>query len=38
VFPDTVATSLRRNHDGSVRRINRWTGVNIRKTSMEAVA
>lgn len=38
VFPDTVATSLRRNQDGSVRRINRWTGVNIRKTSMEAMA
>lgn len=32
VFPDTVATSLRRNPDGSVRRINRWTGVNVRNT------
>jgi len=30
VFPDTIATSLRRNPDGSVRRINRWTGVNAR--------
>lgn len=38
VFPDMVATSLRRHHDGTVRRINRWTGVNIRRTSMEAVA
>ena len=38
VFPDTVATGLRRNSDGSVRRINRWTGVNIRKTGLEAVA
>jgi cytolysin-activating lysine-acyltransferase len=38
VFPDEVATSLRRNPDGSVRRINRWTGVNLRKTSNEAAA
>lgn len=30
VFPDTIATSLRRYPDGSVRRINRWTGVNVR--------
>ncbi len=30
IFPDEVATSLRRNPDGSVRRINRWTGVNLR--------
>lgn len=30
-FPNEVATSLRRNPDGSVRRINRWTGVNLRK-------
>ena len=31
VFPDElVATSLRRNMDGSVRRINRWTGLNMR--------
>ena len=37
IFPDQIATSLRRNMDGSVRRINRWTGVNIRKTE-EAVA
>ncbi|CUH80085.1 toxin-activating lysine-acyltransferase [Tropicibacter naphthalenivorans] len=32
VFPDTAeATSLRRNQDGSVRRINRWTGINVRR-------
>ncbi|MEP3637093.1 MAG: toxin-activating lysine-acyltransferase [Paracoccaceae bacterium] len=31
IFPDEVATSLRRNADGSVRRINRWTGVNLRQ-------
>lgn len=31
IFPDEVATSLRRRQDGSVRRINRWTGVNLRK-------
>ena len=30
IFPDEVATSLRRNPDSSVRRINRWTGINIR--------
>lgn len=32
IFPDEVATSLRRRQDGSVRRINRWTGVNLRRT------
>lgn len=37
VFPDHVATSLRRNMDGSLRRVYRWTGKNIRKTA-EAVA
>ncbi|PWQ93256.1 toxin-activating lysine-acyltransferase [Leucothrix pacifica] len=31
IFPDEVATSLRRRQDGTVRRINRWTGVNLRK-------
>ncbi len=31
VFPNEVATSLRRNPDASVRRINRWTGTNLRK-------
>lgn len=30
VFPDTIATSIRRNPDGTIRRINRWTGVNAR--------
>lgn len=30
IFPDEIATSLRRRQDGSVRRINRWTGVNLR--------
>ena len=38
IFPDQVATSLRRNQDGTVRRINRWTGVNLRRTEEEAVA
>ena len=36
VFPDNVATSLRRNPDGSVRRVNRWIGANRRKTNAEA--
>ncbi|MDN3557807.1 toxin-activating lysine-acyltransferase [Halomonas maura] len=30
-FPNEVATSLRRRHDGSVHSINRWTGVNFRR-------
>jgi len=30
VFPSETATSLRRNLDGSVRRINRWTGSAVR--------
>lgn len=38
IFADQVATSLRRNQDGSVRRINRWTGVNLRRAEEEAVA
>ena len=33
IFPDDVATSLRRNADASVRKINRWTGVNRRRPS-----
>lgn len=37
IFPDEVATSLRRNPDGSVRRVNRWTGANLRK-AREVVA
>ena len=31
VFPNEIGTSLRRNMDGTVRRINRWIGAN-RKT------
>ena len=38
IFPDQVATSLRRNPDGSVRRINRWTGVNLRQADQGQVA
>ena len=38
VFPDGVATSLRRNPDGSVRRINRWTGARRRQAAREAAA
>jgi cytolysin-activating lysine-acyltransferase len=30
VFPDQVATSLRRNPDATVRRVNRWTGLTLR--------
>lgn len=37
-FPDETATSLRRNPDGSVRRVNRWTGANVRKAADEVVA
>ncbi|MXY35154.1 MAG: toxin-activating lysine-acyltransferase [Boseongicola sp. SB0676_bin_33] len=36
VFPDDVATSLRRNPDGSVRRVNRWIGSRRRKANAEA--
>lgn len=36
VFPNDVATSLRRNPDGSVRRVNRWIGANRRKANAEA--
>lgn len=38
LFPDHIVSSLRRNPDGSIRRINRWTGVNLRKSSKEAAA
>lgn len=37
IFPNEVATSLRRNPDGTVRRVNRWTGVNLRKAREEAL-
>jgi len=30
IFPNEIATSLRRNHDASVRGIKRWTGINLR--------
>lgn len=30
IFPNEVATGIRRNSDGSVKRINRWTGQNVR--------
>ena len=38
VFPDDVATSLRRNPDGSVRRVCRWTGSKRRKANAEAAS
>lgn len=38
IFPNEVATSLRRNPDGTVRRVNRWTGVNLRKAREEVLA
>jgi len=31
VFPDEIASSLRRTPDGSVRRVNKWTGRNRKK-------
>lgn len=37
VFPDEVVTSIRRNQDGSVRRVNRWTGISLRR-EREALA
>ncbi|MEC4766474.1 toxin-activating lysine-acyltransferase [Halomonas sp. CUBES01] len=36
LFPNYIATSLRRRHDGSVRSIKRWTGVNLRRKQEEA--
>lgn len=38
IFPNEIATSLRRNMDGAVRRVNRWTGVQIRNAEKGAVA
>lgn len=38
VFPNAEATSVRRKQDGSVYKICRWTGVNLRKSRQEAVA
>ncbi len=31
VFPDKTATSIRRNMDGSIRKINYWTGITLRQ-------
>lgn len=38
IFPSEVATSLRRNPDGTVRRVNRWTGAAIRGVKQQAMA
>ena len=35
IFANEVATSLRRNPDSTVRRVNRWTGVNLRRLKEE---
>jgi cytolysin-activating lysine-acyltransferase len=35
VFPNETASSLRRNPDGSVRRVNKWTGRNLQKSQIE---
>lgn len=36
IFPDVPsATSIRRNMDGTVRRVNRWTGINARRIQEE---
>ena len=34
MFPDEIGSSLRRNSDGSVRRVNKWLGRNQRQTSV----
>ena len=34
VFPDHVATALRRNPDTTVKRIYRWSGINLRKAML----
>lgn len=38
VFPDIISTSLRRNLDGSVRRVSRWTGLDVRRAGTEVQA
>lgn len=38
LFPNAEATSVRRKHDGSVYKICRWTGVNLRKQRDAKVA
>ena len=35
IFADHRATSFRRNTDGSIRRINRWVGANVRHEEQE---
>ena len=34
VFPNATASSLRRNLDGSIRRINKWIGRNLQKSQI----
>ena len=38
IFPNEVATSLRRRPDGSIRRVNRWIGVNYQNQTTSEVA
>lgn len=38
VFPDGVATSFRRNRDGTIRKVNRWKGKNVRSPSTTNVS
>lgn len=35
VFPNHIVSSLRRKSDGSVRRVNKWTGRNLQKSQIE---
>lgn len=35
VFADHIATSIRRNTDGSIRHVNRWVGANVRHEEQE---
>lgn len=35
IFPNYIASSLRRNPDGSVRRVNKWTGRNLQTSQIE---
>ncbi len=35
IFPNHTASSLRRNPDGSVRRVSKWTGRNLQKSQIE---
>ena len=36
VFPNETATSIRRNHDGSIRRVSQWVGQNHKEKISEA--